>query len=200
MLTYEMFVSILRETAISSACSILAIAIVVLIVTGSPRISLLTILSVLLVDFFLLASISVWGLAFNHIIVVHLVASLGLSVVYTTHISHTFLVIEPPTKLDKKKQRVWKARVALSRIGSSVLHGGIVTLLAVGIVGLLAKKSYFFVVFFKLWLVISISGMANAFLLIPTILSFIGPLHDVKLKNEKRRKSFMIQQADLPES
>lgn len=190
-----MFVSIVQETLISSGCSIFAIAVVVLIITGSFTVSGLTVFSVLLVDLFLCATISIWGLTFNNIIVVHLVASLGISVLYTTHISHTYLLIEPPGQLEKKKQRVWKARVALSRIGSSVLHGGIATLLAVGIVGLLAKKSYFFVVFFKLWLVIAISGMANAFFLVPTILSFAGSTPDFKEKNEEREKKFLKQQS-----
>jgi len=75
--------------------------------------------------------------------------------------------------------------VALSRIGSSVLHGGIAILLAVCIVGLLARKSYFFDVFYKMWLVIAVSGMANAFFLIPNILSFCGPTPDQGKKNEE---------------
>ena len=175
MLTFEMFVGIVHETIISSACSILAIFLIVSFITGSFSISAVTVFSVSLVDLFLCATISAWSLTFNNIIVVHLVASLGISVLYTTHISHTFLLIEPPQQLEIRKQRLWKARVALSRIGSSVLHGGLATLLAVGIVGLLARRSYFFDVFYKLWLVIAVSGMANAFFLIPNILSFGGP-------------------------
>ena len=193
MLTQEMFVGIVQETLISSACSIIAICLIVSLITGSFAVSGLTVFSVLLVDLFLGATVSVWDLTFNNIIVVHLVASLGISVLYTTHISQTFLLIEPPSQLEVKKQRLWKARVALSRIGSSVLHGGITTLLAVGIVGLLARRSYFFDVFYKLWLVIAISGMANAFFLIPNILSFTGPTPDFKEKNEEREKIFTQQ-------
>ena len=137
----------------------------------------------LLVDLFLIALIPLWNLTFNNIVVVHLVASLGLSVLYSVHISYTFLIVEAPGKLSTSKQRLLKARVALSRIGSSVLHGSISTLIAVIIVGIFAGNSYFFVVFFKMWLGIVGFGMANAFLLIPILLSLFGPTPDYEEKD-----------------
>ena len=50
----------------------------------------------MLVYVFLLASMSVWNLTFNNVIVVHLLASLGLSVLYSVHIALTFLLVEAP--------------------------------------------------------------------------------------------------------
>ena len=57
-------------------------------------------------------------------------------------------------------------------MGSSVFHGGFSTFLA--IVTLAPSKTYIFVVFFRLWFGIIIFGMANGFMLLPVILSFIG--------------------------
>ena len=91
MLTYEQFVVIIQETIISSASSIFAVFLVVFIITGSIIMSTLTIFSVLVLDLFLIALIPIWGLTFNNIVLLHLVASLGLSVLYSVHISHTFL-------------------------------------------------------------------------------------------------------------
>lgn len=59
-------------------------------------------------------------------------------------------------------------------MGSSVFHGGFSTFLA--IIALSAAQSYIFVVFFRLWFGIIVFGMANGFLLLPVILSFIGPI------------------------
>lgn len=196
MLTFQMMVGILKETLVSSACSVLAIFLVVTLVTGSFAIGALTVLSVLMVDLFLCATIATWGLSFNNIIVVHLVASLGISVLYTTHIAHKFLLLDAPVHLEKKKQRSWKARMALSRIGSSVLHGGVAILLAVCIVGLLARRSYFFDVFYKMWLVIAIAGMGNAFFLIPNILSFIGPVPNQESNGEEGANSSPDKEQD----
>ena len=62
-------------------------------------------------------------------------------------------------------------------MGSSVFHGGFSTFLA--IVTLAPAKTYIFLVFFRLWFGIIIFGMANGFMLLPVILSFIGQTEDV---------------------
>ena len=200
MLTYEQFVVIVQETITSSAASILAIFLVVLVITGSFILSTITIVSVIVLDLFLIALIPLWNLAFNNIIVVHLVASLGLSVLYSVHISHTFLLVEAPSNMSKKQQRNVKTRVALSRIGSSVLHGSITTLLAVAIVGIFARQSYFFIVFFKIWLGIVLFGMANAFILTPVLLSFFGPTPDFDGMKSARNKNFSRRMSSMSQT
>jgi len=135
MLVQEMFVVLVRETMLSSFCSIGAVFLVVLMITGSLPISGVVSLSVLLVYLGLSALIPLWDLTFNNVVVVHLVASLGLSVLYSAHIAHTYLLMEPPLELPIKKQRVWKAQVALSRMGSSMLHGIVAAAIAVIIAG-----------------------------------------------------------------
>jgi hypothetical protein len=61
-------------------------------------------------------------------------------------------------------------------MGSSVFHGAFSTFLA--ILPLAFSASYIFVVFFKMWFGIIIYGVANGFILLPVMLSFIGPLKD----------------------
>lgn len=134
--------------------------------------------SVATVDLILIALIPLWDLTFNNIVLIHLVTSLGLSVLFSVKISIAFLRVEVPEleDLSKKEQRIWKTRLALGRIGTSVLHAIITILLAVSIVGIFARNSYFFEVFYKLWLGIVVMGTVNAFVSIPILLSFIGPL------------------------
>jgi len=136
MLVFEMFVVLVYETILSSACSMVAIFFVVSFITGSPRVALVVVGSVILVYLGLSALIPLQDLTFNNVIIVHLVSSLGVSVLYSAHISHSYLLVEAPLELPDGKQRIWKSQVALSRIGSSVLHGCIATLIAVLIVGL----------------------------------------------------------------
>ena len=69
-------------------------------------------------------------------------------------------------------------------MGSSVLHGGTSTFLAVSVLG--GAKSYIFVVFFKMWFGIIIFGMANGFILLPIILSFIGPTPNAEEKKKEK--------------
>ena len=102
MMIFEGFISIVRETVISTVSSIVAIFLVCLLITAGPIIAALTTFSVCLVDLFLIALIPILGLEFNNIVVTHILASLGLSVLYSIQISHTFLLVEAPSELTKK--------------------------------------------------------------------------------------------------
>jgi len=104
---------------------------------------------------------------------------LGLAVDYSAHIAHCYLVVVPPPgscKNDDEK-RMYKVKKALSQIGSSIFHGGFSTFLA--IITLAPSKTYIFIVFFKAWFGIIIFGMSNGFILLPVLLSFVGPTFDV---------------------
>ena len=86
--------------------------------------------------------------------------------------------------------RKYKARMALSKMGSSVFHGGFSTFASLSV--LAPSKTYAFIVFYRMWFGIILFGMANGFLLLPVILSFIGSTetvledhgHDVEQETE----------------
>lgn len=59
-------------------------------------------------------------------------------------------------------------------MGSSVFHGAFSTFLAVGMMGF--AKLYTFIVFFKTWLFIIGFGVFNGMILLPILLSIIGPV------------------------
>ena len=83
------------------------------------------------------------GLTMNNIIVINLVIGLGLAVDYSAHIAHTFLIVKPPPECTTNaSKRMYKARVAISQMGSSVIHGGFSTFLAIVVLG--NAKSYIF--------------------------------------------------------
>ena len=96
MLTFETFVVIVPDTVISIISALVAIFLVTFLVIGAPRIAFIVVISVALVNLFLLALIPMWNLTFNNIVVVHLVAGMGLSVYFSLIIGHTFLLVEPP--------------------------------------------------------------------------------------------------------
>ena len=177
MLNFEQYVVFVSETILSISLSICAVFFVVLFITGSLPITILVVCAVALVDLFLLGLIHFWDLTMNNIILIQLVIGLGLAVDYSAHIAHTYLVVKPHKScITNNDKRMYKARVAVSQMGSSVIHGGISTFLAIIVLG--AAKSYIFVVFFKLWFGIIVFGMSNGFILLPIILSFVGPVSE----------------------
>jgi len=176
MLDYELYVVFFNETILSVGLSIVAVFCVVFFVTGSLPVTGLVCLAIILVDLFLCALIHFWDLTFNTVVVINIVIAIGLAVDYSAHISHTYLIVQPPKELSKADARVYKARKALSSMGAAVFHGGFSTFLA--IIALSSSASYIFVVFFRLWFGIIVFGMANGFILLPIILSLCGPLND----------------------
>lgn len=173
-LDFESYVTFFEDTITGASLSIAAVLVVILFITASLSTTLIVATCVLLVDLYLLAMIFYWGLTFNSIVVVNICIAIGLSVDYSAHIAHTYLIITPPPHIKEKKQiRHYKASKALSQMGSSVFHGGFSTFLAIAALG--PSRSYIFEVFFKCWFSIIFFGMANGFFLLPVIFSYIGP-------------------------
>lgn len=197
MLEFEGYVVFVKETTLSVGLAVVAVFLVVLFITGSFPITILVVLAVLLVDLYLLGLVYLWDLTMNNIVVVQLVIGLGLAVDYSAHIAHTYLTVVPPKEYSNREKRMFKARVALSQMGSSVIHGGASTFLA--IIVLAGAKSYIFVVFFRIWVGIIVFGMCNGFILLPIILSFIGPTSDPEEQKQEfeRRNSVNLSKTDM---
>ena len=100
MLDFELYVVFLDETILSVGLSIVAVFFVVFFITANISVTLLVVLAVLLVDLFLIALVYFWDLTFNTVTVVNIVIAIGLSVDYSAHISHTYLIIKPPANLN----------------------------------------------------------------------------------------------------
>ena len=108
--------------------------------------------------------------------------AIGTSVDYSVHIAYAYLIEPIPEKKKRKydtpeKIRRFKAQTALSKMGSSVFHGGFSTFLAISV--LAPAKTYIFLVFYRLWFGIILFGMTNGFLFLPVLLSLFGPTQDV---------------------
>ena len=65
-------------------------------ITFNLHISLMVIVSVILVDYYLVALIYYWGMTLNMFTGVGMVLAFGIAVDYSTHIAHTYLIEEAP--------------------------------------------------------------------------------------------------------
>ena len=77
----------------STGLSFIAVVLVILFITASLPVTVMVTISVLLVDFFIVALVHYWNLTFNNIVVVQVVIAVGLAVDFSAHIAHTYLVI-----------------------------------------------------------------------------------------------------------
>ena len=118
------------------ATALATITLVVLFITFNVRVTLFIIIVVLLVIVYMGATIHFWGLTLNPITGMNLIFALGISIDYSVHIAHKYLVVET-TKLHKTRsqKRNFKALKAISQMGTSVFHGAFSTLIVVMILG-----------------------------------------------------------------
>jgi len=133
----------------------------------------------------------VWHLEFNQLVAVNLTFALGVAVDYASHIAHSYLTVKAPRLLKSdSEKRDFKARKAISQMGSSVFHGAFSTLLCILVLGL--AKSYSIVVFYKSWVCIVSFGFLNGMILLPVLLSLVGPLDSIDDRKEQLARAYTL--------
>ena len=168
----------------NTTLALVAVFCVLMIVTANLTITFFILFCVILVDLFLFGLLTFWDVTLNSVTIVNIVIAIGLAVDYSAHIGHSYLTVEPPEVNDQgipltnHEKRKFKARGAVSSMGSSVFHGAFSTLLA--IIVLAPSNSYIFKSFFRMWFGIIIFGTANGFILLPVMLALCGPLNRVQ--------------------
>ena len=80
--------------------------------------------------------------------------------------------------------------MTMTKIGPAVLNGGVSTLLAFSL--LYTSQSYVFLSFFKIFFLICILGLFHGLLVLPVLLSLIGPLPNSKQVQTQSLKIFLL--------
>ncbi|KAL8435159.1 hypothetical protein Efla_006380 [Eimeria flavescens] len=159
--------AILPQTVSSMASAGCAVVIVSLFLLPSLRGALLVVGVLLLIDIVILGFMAWWGLPLNLLTMVNLTISIGFSVDYATHTTHAFCHC-------MGQKRGLRAFEAVLLVGGPLLHGALSTQLAV--IPLAFVESPVLAVFFKMTTLVIIVGVTHGLLLLPVLLSLIGPL------------------------
>ena len=153
----------------------MGIFVLLAVVSGSVCTSLLVFLMMGLINVNLLALLWYWGLELNFITMINIIFAIGLAVNYSSHIANGYNFSKPEVSCESNfERRKVKVRGSFKKIGSSVFHGAFSTFLAM--VAISGSSSYIFEAFFKQWLGIVVFGILHGFVLLPCILSVVGPL------------------------
>jgi len=107
-----------------------------------------------------------WGVTLDIVSCIALQLAIGLCVDYATHIGHTFLTMQEGSLQERSLKTV-------IHIGSAVFYGAFSTFVAVCLLGF--SEAYTFKIFFKIFTLVVIFGMFHGIVLLPVILSLIGP-------------------------
>jgi len=165
-LTVEGFKIIRKELFQSVGLAILAVGIIVFFTVASPVTSLLITLNVAFCVVEILGFMFALGIVIDSVSVINIVLAVGLSVDYSAHVGHCFMVKGGE---DKNK----RATEALADIGAAVLSGALSTFLAV--VVLLFSSSYVFNILSKQFALTVGLGLLHGLVALPVMLSILGP-------------------------
>merc|ERR1712048_130367 len=104
------------------------------------------------------------GLKLNGVTTIYLLICVGLAVDYSAHIAHSFMSCDGSA--------VERSMLSLTRIGPSVFHAILSTLLAV--IALSTSNSFVFQSFFKSLLLVTLIAGAHGLWLLPVALAMVG--------------------------
>jgi len=164
-LSIEGFKIIKVELFRNAGLAIMAVGVITFISLGNIVTAFLITLNVIFCIVEILGFMYASGLVINSISVINIVLAVGLSVDYSAHVGHCFMV--------KSGDRNTRATEALADIGASVLNGALSTFLAVAV--LLRSTSYVFKTLSVQFALTVGLGVSHGLILLPVLLSIFGP-------------------------
>lgn len=165
-ISIEGFKIIRQELFTNVGLALAAVAVIVFVTVASPVTSLLITVNVTFCIIEILGFMYAIGIAIDSVSVINIVLAVGLSIDYSAHVGHCFMLKGG----DNKDRRVLES---LADIGAAVLSGATTTFLAV--VVLLFSSSYVFTTLSKQFALTVGLGVLHGLVLLPVLLSLFGP-------------------------
>lgn len=163
---YEQFVNVEKYMVQSLLMCAAVVTIVCFGFLFHPMAVLLVVLSIGVTVVEVLGFLSLAGLKANGPSAMNMILAVGLCIEFNVHLARHFI-----TASGTRRER---AVVAVTEMGGPVFLGGISTFLGVCFLSG-AEFPYFVLYFFNMYAIIIFIGMMNGLLLLPVLLSLVGP-------------------------
>eukprot|EP00049_Salpingoeca_infusionum_P009689 m.164687 g.164687 ORF g.164687 m.164687 type:complete len:937 (+) comp14407_c0_seq2:573-3383(+) len=164
-LFFDGYAVIKTETLRNVLIAAVAVLVITLLLLANVGSALILLCMLALVDVNVLGFMYYVDLDFNSVTAVNLVVAVGLAIDASVHIAHAFLA--------SHGTRDERAKKALRKLGKSVFSGTFSTFIPLAVLG--AAQSYIFTVFFKLLSIILFFAFFFGAMVLPVVLSMIGP-------------------------
>ncbi|KAM6035889.1 NPC1-like intracellular cholesterol transporter 1 [Theristicus caerulescens] len=166
---YEQYLTVVAEGVITLALCLVPTFVVSFLLLGMDlRSSAATLLTIAMILVDTVGAMALWGVPYNAVALINLVAAVGISVEFVSHITCAFAHSTKPS-------RVERAAEATVNMGSKVVAGVAMTNLPGIVVLAFAKAQLIQIFFFRLNLIITLVGLAHGLIFLPVLLSYVGP-------------------------
>ncbi|XP_075300982.1 NPC1-like intracellular cholesterol transporter 1 [Opisthocomus hoazin] len=166
---YEQYLTVVAEGVVTLAlCLVPTFAVSFLLLGMDLRSSAATLLTIAMILVDTVGAMALWGVPYNAVALINLVAAVGISVEFVSHLTCAFALSTQPG-------RAARAADALVTMGSKVVAGVALTNLPGIVVLAFAKAQLIQIFFFRLNLIITLVGLAHGLLFLPVLLSYVGP-------------------------
>ena len=172
-LFYEHHISILKTTILTVTVTIISMLLVALVFIPHPIAVMCVTISMTSVVLGFLGFLKFWKLSLSAIKTVQLLIAVGLCLNFTVHMSHSFMIATG-------KSRNERVSMALEKVGGIIMNEAISLFL--GILMLAFGSSFLFTSFFKCMVDVIALGLLHSMILLPVLLTFIGPRRTNKPK------------------
>jgi len=163
---FDQFLMVFPTTVQCVSVAAIIMFIVSLLLIPNKICSLWVAFSIVSIEVGVVGFMTLWNVNLDSISMINLIMCIGFSVDFSAHISYHFM----SRKGMPVKERVKDSMYAL---GYPILQGAISTIL--GVIGLALAPSYIFLTFFKMVLLVIVLGALHGLILLPVLLSFLGP-------------------------
>ncbi|KAI7950224.1 hypothetical protein MJO28_009045 [Puccinia striiformis f. sp. tritici] len=175
---FEQYSRILRTSKEVILLALSAVFIVSSILLGSWQTGGIMCITVFMIIANMTGGMAVWEVDLNAISLVNLVIGVGIGVEFCSHIVRAFTGANggglPKRHHLAQRDRDERITIAMSEVGSSVFAGIFSTkIIGIAVLGL-TKSKLLETYFFKMWLILIISGGLHGLILLPVILSYFG--------------------------
>lgn len=163
---FEQYVRILGQTLQSVGIALVAVFVVTCIFMPHPVLIVFATLAGTMIMVGVFGYMLYIDVALSAITMIHVIMSIGFSIDFTAHICHGYMI----STGERRDERV---RQAFDHTGAPIFHGAMSSL--IGVIVLFGAKSYVFRTFASVMSFVLLFGIAHALLLLPVILSCLGP-------------------------